>query len=197
MRYAILLTSYNTAEREVMYNDVIEWWKKNSVIDIYIVDSGNRKFKDSIEQYAPRIKIHHFDQFKHINPPSDTTTLEILSLEQAYEHFKESFSNYDYVIKITCKYTLPDLTSALEKIQIENGIDMILQFRGHNTYQNTELVGMRVNKMNEFLDKMKKEKGVLEFRISKISKNYKHVKLPKMKNMSNYKRAWGDILKYL
>ena len=188
MKFALLLCSYNVEKRRAMYHDVIRWWMKNSSFHIYIVDSSDNLFDEDVEKAC---KTHHFNQADHTSCTRDSTTLELLSLDQALSIFGQEWeTTYDYIIKLTCKYTLPDLEKQCNLVKNKDNI-LILQNRGN---QNTELMIIRSNKFKEITEESKKLKSILENRIRNIRTKYKHTKLPRLKNLSKYKRAAGDYL---
>jgi hypothetical protein len=187
-----------------MYNTVIKWWLNNSSLFLFIIDSGDHPFATDIEDNKERVRISHFDQTKFAQPPyTNSSTLELISLDKAYDAFHTEFEKFDFVFKITCKYTLPDLESVLNKTSIADDIDIILQHRHNNrNMQNTELIGFKTSKFQEFIDNIKKQSHHLfEFKICAFVKapplNIKTMRLPRLTNTSKNKRGAGDILTYL
>ena len=138
----ILLAIYNEPSRRELYTDVIKWWKQNTDLDIYIVNSYGDNSLDNLN-----VNIVSFDQSKiapsHLGPSS--TDYEIFSIQYAIDNIKE-LSNYDYVFKITGKYRLPGATDILSTIP--PGYQIILQNipKTHkemikNKLNNTEIIG--------------------------------------------------------
>jgi hypothetical protein len=82
-----------------MYEDVISWYIINTDFDIYIVDSYNNRFNDTIESTC---KVCHFDQTTFYT--GTTSALEILSLQEAWKMFSDDWTNYNYIVKLTGKY---------------------------------------------------------------------------------------------
>ena len=109
MKFALLIGTYNVDKRQQMYSDIIHWWMTNSSFDIFVVDSSNNNLSDDIES---KCKVLHFDQSIHTKCTGSSTVLELLSLNQAYHTFQ-----YDYVIKLTGKYTLPKLQEVCERMR--------------------------------------------------------------------------------
>ena len=95
---------------------------------IYIVDSSDNLFDEDVEKACKR---HHFNQADHTSCTSGSTTLELLSFDQALSVFGQEWeTTYDYIIKLTCKYTLPDLEKQCNLVKNKDNM-LILQNRGN------------------------------------------------------------------
>lgn len=195
MKTGLLLCTYNVEQRRDMYHTIIRWWMKNSKFDIYIVDSSNNEFDKDIEESC---KTFHFDQYDVRYGGDDmkcsSTLTEVLSLREVHKVFGEEWeNNYDYIIKLTCKYTLPELEKQCNAIKNRDNI-MLIQNRGG---ANTELLIIRSDKFGELVEEFYKMDSILEHRLRDLKPNFKHIKLPKIYNTSTYKRAAGDTLHWL
>ena len=200
--YAILFTMYNIPERQEMYEDVLNYYvndlkfpKKN----IFIVDSSGNGVDT---KYVLKQNQAVFNQ-NNLNTPADqlgnTTWFELHSLffaDKTLKHLK----NFDYIIKLTTKYKLPDI----QKIVITDNPEILLEYRSSNTnYKllkrwNTEILGIRANLFNRVLNELWEiDNGDLEHRLYDIKNNKDIVILPKLTNKAKYKRAVGDHLGYL
>jgi hypothetical protein len=194
MKFALLICTYNVEKRQQMYSDVIHWWMTNSSFDIFIVDSSNNKFSDDIES---KCKVLHFDQSIHTKCTGSSTVLELLSLNQAFNTFQDDWKEYDYVIKLTGKYTLPKLQEVLKKSVVNQNNHLICQSKKSANMQHTELVIFHSLHFKSILERMGKLSGLMESIISKVSKQIPSTNLPRLDNTSKYKRGAGDIMRYL
>ena len=196
MKFALLLCTYNVEARKSMYHDVIRWWMKNSTLDIYIIDSSNNVFDDDIEQSC---KTHHFNQADFTSCTTCSTTLEFLSYDQALNVFgKEWENNYDYIIKLTCKYTLPTLEAILKEIT-DTSYDLFIQRIGSRSHTNCEIYIIKSTKIDLFINDLRSVTPhcSLEHRLHKNLSKYAFSRLKRMQNTSNYKRGCGNILRSL
>ncbi len=151
----ILLTTYNESSRTKMYEKRIEWWVENTKLPIYIVDSFNTGFDTLLEKYKStnRLFCYKFDQKKFIRSRRfHQTKYEILSLKQAYEHFKSDWDKYTLIIKVTGKYVLPRFDTLIDEIPVEN--DFLVQYKHKIRWQNTEYLGFKLEKMLKILGEL-------------------------------------------
>lgn len=196
MKHALLLCTYNVDVRNDMYQDIIRWWMRNSSFDIFIVDSSDNLFDNDIESAC---RIHHFNQVDYTDCVGCSTTFELLSIEQALGVFgKEWTTNYDYIIKLTCKYMLPSLEKIMNGIK-DTKNDMFVQSRCCKSHTNTEIFVIRSTKLQTVLDDICSVTPHcnLEKRLQTKLKNYVFKRLVKIPNTSIYKRGAGDMLKWL
>lgn len=196
MKYALFISTYNVDTRKNMYKDVIRWWMKNSSFDIYIVDSSNNQFDNDIESMC---KIHHFNQVDHTKTKGCSTTLELLSFKQAFSVFGTEWeTNYDYIIKLTGKYTLPCLEKNLQDVR-NTTTEMFVQSRYNKSHTNTELLIIKSTKFETIMDEIRSVTPhcCLEKRLQTILGNHIFKRLKKIPNNSHYKRGAGDMLTWL
>jgi len=139
-KVAILFTTYNVPNREAMYRERLEWWRDNTSLPLYVVDSANRGFNmDGIREYK-------FEQLPNINGPTDT---ELFSLRHAFDHFEVEWEKFDYVFKITGKYVLPKLETVINNIPTD--VEMVLQSTYSKGEQSSEIIGFRSSEMKQIL----------------------------------------------
>lgn len=205
MKIALLLSTYNTPSRTGMYEEVIYWWLKNSSFDIFVADSANNKFNEDIESQCSTF---HYDQ-NLVNPlkHSDSTNLEGILLKLAAQYFKKQWKDYEYVVKLTAKYTLPDLEEKInnillvEKFKIINQSDRRpLVVGAPLVLQNTELFAVQSKHFAEVIDDLI---GIsndnMERRMAALVNSEKYAKsrinLPELKNTSNFPRANSSTLR--
>lgn len=196
MKFALLLCTYNVGNRKDMYQDVIRWWMKNSSLDIYIVDSSNNIFDDDIEKSC---KTYHFNQADYTSNRGCSTTFEFVSYIQALILFeKEWNTNYDYIIKLTCKYTLPSLESILTEIT-DSSNDLFVQNIYDSSHTNTEIFIVKSTQFSTIVNDLRSVTPhcCLEARLHIKLNNYVFNRLGKIANTSNYKRGAGDIMRLL
>ena len=111
--FALILTMYNVENRKEMYMDVIKYYVdelKFPKNNLYIVDSSGNGIDESYVYKNNQLVYNQDDYKEYINkliPREGPSKYEILSLIFAAEKF--DFSNYNYVIKLTCKYKIPEL----------------------------------------------------------------------------------------
>ena len=160
--YAILFTMYNIPERQQMYEDVLNYYvnilkfpKKN----IFIVDSSGNGVDT---KYVFKQNQAVFNQ-NNLNTPPDklgvinhSTWFELHSLFFADKTLKD-LKNFDYIIKLTAKYKLPDI----QKIVITDNPEILLEYRNCDNYinqmatgWNTEILGIRSNSFNKILNEL-------------------------------------------
>ena len=201
--YAILFAMYNVPERQQMYEDVLNYYvndikfpKKN----IFIVDSSGNGVDT---KYVFKQNQAVFNQ-NNLNTPPDqlgnTTWFELHSLFFA-DKTLENLKNFDYIIKLTTKYKLPDI----QKIVITGNPEILLQHRNCTNYNshrkngwNTEILGFRAKSFNKILNELwDRESGSLEHRLCAVKNKKDTLILPKLTNKAKYRRAYGDYFSYL
>ena len=201
--YAILFTMYNVPERQQMYEDVLNYYvndlkfpKKN----IFVVDSSGNGVDT---KYVLKQNQAVFNQ-NNLNTPPDqlgnSTWFELNALLFADKTLKD-LKNFDYIIKLTTKYKLPDI----QKIVITGNPEILLEHRNCTDYinqlkngWNTEILGIRANSFNKILNELwDRKSGNLEHRLYDIKNKKDTLILPKLTNKAKYIRAYGDYLDYL
>ena len=191
---ALLICTYNEPSRAAMYEEVIRWWiqQNNKEFDIYIVDSFGKPFCKHIEEATKTV------HFKQKNEIGNSSILELQSLRVALDTFTE-LSCYEYVIKLTGKYTLPELKTVFEKQQ---QFDILTQNKdGTANHRHCEIVVYKSTLFSEIIDKLFEKvtmnQWILERALFDILTEYNVGLLPDLKNESNYKRAAGDYMSHL
>lgn len=196
-RCALLICTYNEPTRTPMYEDVIRWWIQHSTFDIYVVDSYGKPFHDHIEQHC---HTHHFDQTVYYHAGSSTSILELYSLQESIRAFAGKWSEYDYIIKMTGKYTLPDLEAFTKTIS--DPFDMIVQNKlGTVGHRHCEIVMYRTQRMSEWvhqlLETVTNTPCILERALSILLEHISYGIFPDLPNRSSYKRGAGDFMNCL
>lgn len=203
--FIVLLTTYNEPSRSQMYEKRLEWWLSQTTLPIYVVDSYNAPLAGNLTSFR-KFREHHFDQTLVLGTPpaGGSTPAEILSMKNAFEAFKDDWAHVDYVVKITGKYVLPTLTSALATVS--KGSDFIVEFSNYNMqspWVGTECLGFNAKRMGKLLAEIEVQDPLpVESKVATLLRNqarYSHQRLPLMKIPEGYqiKRGAGDTLGYL
>ena len=79
--FALLVTTFNSPEREPLYTPRLRWWLYNSALDLFVVDSAGRCFPDL------RVRCHAFNYSAAGSPllRASIGDAELDELEQAAE----------------------------------------------------------------------------------------------------------------
>jgi hypothetical protein len=146
--YALLLTTYNEPTRTKKYIKVIDWWLTNSDYDIYVIDSYGKGFPNIQNK---RVHIHSFTQSHHFKKQYNIGHYELFAIWLSILHWDKQFQKYDYIVKLTGKYRLPDLSTRLK--QINNRYDMLLQNESipKDKWQNTECIGFHTHSIRSII----------------------------------------------
>lgn len=193
---ALLICTYNEPSRTVMYEDVIRWWiQQNSrrEFDIYVVDSFGQPFCKDIEESINTV------HFKQTEQKETSSVFELQSLRVAIETF--GFEKYDYVIKLTGKYTLPELQAVLKRYH-QTTHDLLTQNKdGVVGHRHCEIVVYKSTLFSEMVDKLfeivTSNHWIIERALFDMLTEYNVGLLPNLKNESKYKRAAGDYMSHL
>ena len=167
---------------------------------VYVVDSSGNGFPSISNTSPPNVRFFTFEQPPEIERSTDG---ELLSLRKAEEHWRTDWerNSYDYIVKVTGKYRLPDLEIELRKVQRKD-FDFILQNRGHLA-QNTEVLGIRRSKFRDILQEISAQEDAeqLEEKVINVMRRLdtKNFRLPSNLVPLEFqvKRGWGDVLSNL
>ena len=183
----LLITIYaNTEDKIQMYSDIINMWLEKSSFEIYTVDSSGH-FSESNH---PRWHAFSFDQGD--KGKKCYSVLEIEALEKAEHYF--NFSQFDFVIKLTGKYFIPDLQQVSEAF--EPHADFIFQKR-HSfwvRFQNSELFAFKPGKTKLLKEHFQKS---FERTLYNLSKKSNVFRMPPLKIETHYAREDGSTLTWL
>jgi hypothetical protein len=155
-------------ERLFYYLKSIKQWLENTDLRICVVENSGYLFPE-LEEYKEKYN-HRFEiiSFKEEEWPLEKRLIlctnskgssEICAINYAYEHSKFK-DNIDFIIKITCRYFIPDLESFLSSNGISprsrEGVsifdnNIILGLRQENPHR-CELVGSHVKAMKLIFD---------------------------------------------
>lgn len=191
----ILFTMYNITKRNSMTNDILNYYVNHLKFPkkrIFIVDSSNNGVNYNLVYKENQVVFNQNEYTTH----SDSTNLEILALNKFIKDKYYQILNYKYLIKITCKYKLPELLD----LDLSNiNCDLIVQYKKSLSHINTEILGIKISHIKKILQMITNETGILENRFGKIlNKNklsYKY--FTKLQNLANYKRGDGSFMKKL
>jgi hypothetical protein len=192
----LLLTVYNTEDRENLYVDTIKWWIKNSSFDIYVVNSSGKYFNTSFD--SNRIKIFTFNQNTFTEKGKSSTYYELLSIQKILESNPSILTDYTMILKLTGKYKLPGAENLVK--QIPQHIDIIFQNQRNILYQNTELIGIKSDKIIDILKFCQNQDDIFERSMSKLKlKKFSTLRLPSINIPEKFrvKRGNDTVLKYL
>jgi hypothetical protein len=201
-KFCILLTTcYNRQnytdiqknEIQTLYRNVIYDWLHRTDLSIFIIDSSGYTYP---EFSNTRLRVCSF-----IFPQNRSSTVaEGNSINYALDNLKE-LSNYDYVIKITGKYYIPNMKGILSKTA--NGSDFMFQnIRINNDLiQNSEVFGFKYKLGKEIVNPIVSEgyNKIMEERLGEIvtSGDYTYSRFPSMVNFYSSKRGNNSILNLL
>ena len=207
---AVLFTMYNTEERQNMTIDVLNFYAADLVnfcmgpiprSSVYIVDSSNNGVPTGLVAEANQVV---FDQRLYcdlIGPVTGPTYAELCSLNLAFDKIDFAKRGHTHVIKLTAKYKIPNLdTLVLDKIHPD--AELILQYSNDvaTGYQNTEILGFKISRIQEILADLADATGDLESRLAQLVKsdNYFVQRLdPLPLDRPFYPRSDGSILSSL
>ena len=201
--YAILFTMYNVPERQEMYEDVLNYYVNDIKFPkkkIFVVDSSGNGVDTKYVFKQNQAVFNQNNLNTYPDKLGNSTWFELHSLFFADKTLKD-LKNFDYIIKLTAKYKLPDI----QKIVINGNPEILLEYKNCANYinqfkngWNTEILGIRSNSFNKILNELwDRENGSLEHRLCGIKNKKNTLILPKLTNKANYIRAHGDYLDYL
>ena len=198
-KFCILLTTcynrekYTDAEKneiQNLYINVIYDWLYSTDLPIFVVDSSGYKYPEFSNS---RLRVCSF-----IYPQSKSSTVaEANSINYALDNCTE-LSNYDYVIKITGKYYIPNMKGILSKTA--NDSDFMFQnIRSNNELvQNSEVFGFKYKLGKDIVNPLVSGEcnKIMEERLGEIvtSSNYTYSRFPSMINFYSSKRGDNSIL---
>jgi hypothetical protein len=126
----VVLVSFFTEQRRGMYEARLHWWNntQNSVI---VLDSANHMYGS--ESRFSNIRFMHVPGVRTYG----TSRGEASSL--LYLQKNATLSQYEWVVKITAKYIVPNLTSYLSN----KDCNLYVQSLGHGGARNSEIFAFR------------------------------------------------------
>jgi len=108
--------------RLALYNEAFKHWWTKTVLDLVIVESSGYTF-DEIRSYASSLKI---DSFKIRRVSQVVLMAEAYSIIHAFKH--HYLDKYDYVLKVTGKYFLPEVEEHLCSLNATSpNFDLLIQ----------------------------------------------------------------------
>lgn len=182
---ALLLCCFNAPERREMTRDIVSYYCTQLPLHrIFMVDSANHGC-----DLLPRHQQVTFDQNFECTITSNSTDTELCSLKKAVSVL--DFGDAEYVIKLTCKYKLPELKNLTFKR------DLVIQASRGPHWQNTELYAINVSKIHRLIEDIGSQHGLMEERMDTLSQIYDSERLPELRNLASYPRGDKQILKTL
>ena len=196
---ALLLCTVNIEERKSMYEDIILWWLDHSSFDIFIVDSTTNPFHNRIETQCHICRFDQKSLFSDKLPNS--TILETHALRTASRYFKNEWSYYTYVVKLTGKYKIPMLQRSLQSFITNSSVELFVQSLHHKGFQNTELYIIKTSlfKYMLLLIDLYDDKQLMEHKFNRMleQNDFIYQRLHTLKNEANYKRGDGSRLSHV
>ena len=198
INYALLLCMHNNKSKQDMYIDVIKYYTdvlKFPKNNIFIVDSSGNGVDDKYIYIKNQVVFNQKEYksvIKTFQCKGSPSKYEILCLLIASKQI--NFKKFTYVIKLTCKYKIPELYT------IENNMNsvLLLQNKTHKDEQNSEIFGVKTEYFINIIDKISKtEGGSMEHILYTLSKVFSSQHLPFLSNIATYKRSLGDFLQIL
>jgi hypothetical protein len=204
--FALILTMYNVENRKEMYMDVIKYYVdelKFPKNNLYIVDSSGNGIDESYVYKNNQLVYNQDDYKEYINKLTRSTgpsKYEILSLELVSKKF--DFSSFNYVVKLTCKYKIPEIytindTTCNSILLLQKNTDL----DNFDIYQNTEILGIKGSEFVNVIDGIIKLSYnsilSLEEIMMKLAKNISNCELPFLSSISNYKRNDKNVIHIL
>ena len=200
-RMCLLFTSHCSPQRREMHTKVIrfyleEGWAPNQ---LFLVDSANQGV-----DCLPVGQQLLFDQNTACPRREGSTDLEMCSMIKACRAFQDKMLGFDHVLKLTCKYTLPDL----RWVDIGDADYVIQHFNRGRTSRgqfnrpslNTELFGCRPALLVDLMNQLSlvSPSRIMEKKLwivmLKQSATHKIAKLPALRNTSTFSRGDGSTL---
>ena len=197
INYALLLCMHNTKCRQYMYLDVIKYYidvLKFPKNNIFIVDSSGNGVDDKYIYIKNQVVFKQQDyKIKQLQYKSIPSKYEILSLLIASKHL--NFKPFTYVIKLTCKYKIPELYT------IENNMNsiLLLQNKTFKKEQYSEIFGIHTKYFIDIINIILNQTNDIsvEHILYKLSKMFPSQQLPFLSNKATYKRNDGSFLPIL
>lgn len=191
INYALLFTMYNN-NRDAIYTDVLNYYVnvlKFPKENLFIVDSAGKGVSEAYVYKSNQLIYNQNDYTDFINsllPRSGPSKYEIVSLIMASSHF--DFSKFSYVIKLTCKYKIPELYTIGD---MNSNQDLLLQEKTNlfEKFQNTEILGIKGSKFKDIVNEIIKiPADTLEDVMSEIASYTSRSYFPFFYNIASYIR---------
>ena len=143
--------------RKNHYISIINKYLDNTKFDINIVESSGYSFDEF--KNNPRINVYTF-----VNKEEGTPSyLEALSILKAY--YNMGLHKYDFLIKITGKYYIPNLENIIN--DLENKQLYFPNISGSSFYKNSEIFGCKTKYIPKIMNKIiKNSKYNLNFELT-------------------------------
>jgi hypothetical protein len=177
-------------ERLYIYKKNIRLWLEHTLLPIIVVDSSGEQFDDIKHDRLTVISI------KIANLDCSSSIYEALSLMNVLS--SNVSEQYDFFVKVTCRYFLPQLEYHINNLNEDVSI-MYQTLHGSN-YQHSEMFGFTRSLFSHIFKSVVFENKIMEHAIFKLDEKVqcKSVRLPLLHIHEKVKRGGdGMILPYL
>ena len=197
-KFNILFTMHNAVDRERMTNDILDYYTNTlefPVEQLFFVDSSARGVKDTRIPDSNQVV---FDQKLGCPNISNSTDLESCSIRKIShdDAIMHRLLQKDYTVKLTAKYKLPDICSAVHE-GMETGSTVLIQSNHLQNWQNTELWGAKSDQIYDIIENVNLRTGLMEHRFFDQCQKTDCHRLKPLENVADYKRGAGDLLSQL
>lgn len=131
-RFYVILVAHFTSHKKTMYEARFEWWNKTDY-DVTVLNSANMKYEESAKR---------FSNIRFINVPDISkygmARGEAYSL--LYLNKIVNLSKAEWVVKITAKYIIPNLTSYFH---VSKNCKLYVQTSFHRGAQSSEIFAFK------------------------------------------------------
>ena len=195
--WGILLTMYNTPERQAMYTDIVQYYRTQG-LPLYIVDAANRGMDGVPSEHQVL-----FDQHAQPEAAQCTTSThwELLALQRFVDSPVFAGLSCRYLFKLTAKYKLPQLQHVLDQQVGQLSPHLFVQHLQMGGHQNCEIVGFACARLPAQLQALRAfpHRLILEQRLRQLLQQPGTVarRLPRLRNAAPYRRGSGSYLAYL
>lgn len=129
-RIYVILVSYFTEQKRTMYEARFRWWNKTEH-DVVVLNSANLTYGS--EESFSKIRFINVQGIKNYGMARGEAC-SLLYLQKIV-----NLSRAEWIVKITAKYIVPNLTSYVQ----ERDCDMYVQTFGHRGARNSEIFAFR------------------------------------------------------
>jgi hypothetical protein len=134
----VVLVSFFTENRRNMYEARLHWWN-NTQHNVIVLDAANYTYKS--ESKFSNIRFVHVPGVRNYGMSRGEAS-SLLYLQKS-----EILSQYEWVVKITAKYIVPNLTSYLSNADCK----LYVQSLGHGGARNSEIFAFRSSRLLDHL----------------------------------------------
>ena len=167
------LFQLNKQERINIYEKSIKQWLEKTNFNIIVVENSGHRFSNLnnfLEKYKDRFEIISFNEknikeAEYLKNNNSKGASEIFAINYAYNNSK-IINKSLFIIKITCRYFIPELENYLSNYDINN-FNALTQ----NNINRCEIVGSHINNFHIIFNKyLINENGKYEGHVENIYK---------------------------